>query len=389
MTRKSNRAKARRTRATRTLAEILEEEAHQQRQQRPPPPAQPHRMQPQPRRVQPQQNWVQHQHQHQRQPQRQQQHPQHQPPPPPPPQAQQQQQQHYVQLQELQDEIQQQQENLIHEHEVEMQEIERYFHVRLPMGTESLRTVEEVRQYSHRRHARDGEVIRRCQVFLQQLIDLKALLRQLELDREERVQLRERRHLVQSQLHTLLDSILRLNQLFYLKLEEYLDRVMYQVLQYASAMDQENEEMRLWLHSIRSDPDVMNSMARYNIKQCEQIHYRTSPGRVRPLTLISNTDWCDDVTSKVSQLVVDFGNEEVVRIDDNNVCCIICLVEYQVGDDIYRNATKDVLSDTGVTCNHFFHKGCISQWLCTTSSDYHRRTSCPCCRNHFSIHEVS
>ena len=290
MTRKSNRSKTRSTRTTsRTLAEVLEEEANQR-------PQRPLQQEQQPQPQQQQQHVSQRQglpqpRQQQVLPQPQQRvQPQHWPQLPRLPL---QQRQHHVRLEQILNEIQQQQQNVIQEHEVEVQEVERYFHLRPPIGTESLRAVEEVRQYSHRRHARDGQVIRRCQEFLQQLIDLKSLLRQVHLDREERVILRQRRHLVQSQLHALLDSILQLNQLYYLKLEEYLDRVLYQVLQYASNMDRDNEEMQQWIHSIRSDPNVMDSMTRYNNKQRvpheETLYYRTSPGRVRPLT--SNSDW--------------------------------------------------------------------------------------------------
>ena len=385
MTRKSNRTQARRTR-TRTLAEILEEESNQRVRQPPllPPPPPPAQGQP---------------HSHlQQQPL--QQHP--------PPQLQQQRRQFenqlhriLVLLEKLHDEIQQRQQSVISQHEQDVLELEQHINMQASIGAESLRSVEQVRQFSRRRHQRDGHVIRSCQDFLQQIINLKDVFREAHLEREASADLRRRRHRIQSQLHILLDSILHLNQQFYVNLEEYLDRVLYQVMQYASAMEQESQEIQEWVQSLRTDPDIIDSLARYS-KQFGHV-YRSSHGRVMESTITSSiVKECTDSTSEMGysrnkcdiniksiplRLVIDFGNDEMEPTEEKNACCIICLMDYQNGDDICRNAAKEVSSVDVTPCNHFFHKGCISQWLQTSSSHYHRRTSCPCCRNYFSIHD--
>lgn len=49
-------------------------------------------------------------------------------------------------------------------------------------------------------------------------------------------------------------------------------------------------------------------------------------------------------------------------VDDEEQCCAICLVEYEVGEDIRC-----------LPCNHEFHKGCVDAWLGNNAS-------CPACR---------
>lgn len=56
----------------------------------------------------------------------------------------------------------------------------------------------------------------------------------------------------------------------------------------------------------------------------------------------------------------DFG------LEDDDDCCPICLVEYEVGDDIRC-----------LPCNHEFHKSCVDPWLSNNAS-------CPACRHSLS-----
>lgn len=52
--------------------------------------------------------------------------------------------------------------------------------------------------------------------------------------------------------------------------------------------------------------------------------------------------------------------------NDDEDCCQICLVEYEVGDDIRC-----------LPCNHEFHKSCVDPWLA-------QNASCPACRHSLS-----
>jgi Ring finger domain len=73
-------------------------------------------------------------------------------------------------------------------------------------------------------------------------------------------------------------------------------------------------------------------------------------------------------SSTHSPLVADFGESSVFTIQDDHTACTICLLEYEHGDHVQRSST----------CNHIFHKRCITEWLKTGKSE------CPCCRSVFN-----
>ena len=50
--------------------------------------------------------------------------------------------------------------------------------------------------------------------------------------------------------------------------------------------------------------------------------------------------------------------------------CTICLKQYEINEEICWSHNPD--------CNHFFHRGCIEEWLL-------RHNECPCCRNNYMI----
>lgn len=60
--------------------------------------------------------------------------------------------------------------------------------------------------------------------------------------------------------------------------------------------------------------------------------------------------------------------EDSDHSDDEFRTCPICLTEYEDGDEISWSHNKH--------CNHFFHRGCISEWLLS-------HEECPCCRLDF------
>jgi hypothetical protein len=59
-------------------------------------------------------------------------------------------------------------------------------------------------------------------------------------------------------------------------------------------------------------------------------------------------------------------NRSDFSFEDEEECCPICLVEYEVGDDIRC-----------LPCNHEFHKSCVDPWL-------GHNASCPACRHSLS-----
>jgi hypothetical protein len=60
------------------------------------------------------------------------------------------------------------------------------------------------------------------------------------------------------------------------------------------------------------------------------------------------------------------GNDEYG--DTERDCCVICLVEYQDGDEISWSHN--------ISCDHAFHRDCIIEWLLTSYE-------CPCCRRNY------
>lgn len=72
-------------------------------------------------------------------------------------------------------------------------------------------------------------------------------------------------------------------------------------------------------------------------------------------------------------LTADFGDRQVTPVDETS--CSICLIEYQHGDTVQRNA----FHESSFTCNHIFHPDCISTWI-----ERSRKSECPCCRNPFA-----
>lgn len=74
-----------------------------------------------------------------------------------------------------------------------------------------------------------------------------------------------------------------------------------------------------------------------------------------------------------SNLLADFGDDEVCTLKET--ACTICLVEYEHGEEVQRNGFYSV---EGTTCEHMFHRDCISTWI-----ERSGKAECPCCRRPF------
>jgi E3 ubiquitin-protein ligase DOA10 len=77
---------------------------------------------------------------------------------------------------------------------------------------------------------------------------------------------------------------------------------------------------------------------------------------------------------RVNFLSVDFGDNEVFAIEENS--CTICLIEYQHGDEVQRNA----FNEESKVCDHIFHPECITEWI-----EQSNNSECPCCRSPFAV----
>jgi hypothetical protein len=101
----------------------------------------------------------------------------------------------------------------------------------------------------------------------------------------------------------------------------------------------------------------------------------------------------DDIDLNANSSSLDGGSTRILSADfgDNNVhpmeegSCSICLINYQHGDRIQRNAF-DCFGDCDHSnikdrCDHVFHPECISSWIKTNTGD----GECPICRRPFVL----
>eukprot|EP00252_Welwitschia_mirabilis_P010217 TRINITY_DN2338_c0_g1_i1.p1 TRINITY_DN2338_c0_g1~~TRINITY_DN2338_c0_g1_i1.p1 ORF type:complete len:169 (-),score=22.71 TRINITY_DN2338_c0_g1_i1:634-1140(-) len=63
--------------------------------------------------------------------------------------------------------------------------------------------------------------------------------------------------------------------------------------------------------------------------------------------------------------VREFGDLAGTFDDKDDVCCAVCLMEFQKADEIRQL----------INCNHIFHSSCLDKWL-----DHDQKT-CPLCRS--------
>ena len=96
---------------------------------------------------------------------------------------------------------------------------------------------------------------------------------------------------------------------------------------------------------------------------------------------------------KNTHLSVDFGDFEILPLEETS--CSICLLEYEHGEIVQRNASNGLpyhcstrrshQNSTATNqsldmnqCDHIFHKNCITKWM---KSNVHHE--CPICRRAF------
>ncbi len=101
-----------------------------------------------------------------------------------------------------------------------------------------------------------------------------------------------------------------------------------------------------------------------------------------------------DLSIRNVQLSVDFGDFEILPMKD--LSCPICLVEYEHGELVQRNAfngqyyanycrSSNASADANQSvdinlCDHIFHKNCITEWMHSSL-----KTECPICRRFFCV----
>ena len=96
-----------------------------------------------------------------------------------------------------------------------------------------------------------------------------------------------------------------------------------------------------------------------------------------------------DADNKASIILsADFGDNNVHPMEETS--CSICLIKYQHGDRIQRNAfdgygdsdaSNNHSSDLKNRCDHVFHPECITSWIKTNTGD----GECPICRRPFIL----
>ena len=144
---------------------------------------------------------------------------------------------------------------------------------------------------------------------------------------------------------------------------------------------------------------VTNSDVRLSTEASAPIQHRTAMGNILIDDDNNNNDNDEDeidlnassssadggMTSTCKILSADFGDDNVHPIEETS--CSICLVNYQHGDRIQRNAFacfddgNKNSNNNKDRCDHVFHPECISSWVKTNTGD----GECPICRRPFIL----
>ena len=75
-----------------------------------------------------------------------------------------------------------------------------------------------------------------------------------------------------------------------------------------------------------------------------------------------------DKQSRTSSSVARFIYQSLRSKNETQTCCEICLMDYEVGDEVCFSPNKD--------CTHAFHTECIADWLL-------KNNTCPVCRQDY------
>lgn len=134
----------------------------------------------------------------------------------------------------------------------------------------------------------------------------------------------------------------------------------------------------------------------------EHIQHRTAMGNILiddddnhndteedEIDLNASSSSADGGGTRCIILSADFGDNNVHPIEETS--CSICLINYQHGDRIQRNAfdgygdgdhhSNHINSNLKDRCDHVFHPECITSWIRTNTGD----GECPICRRPFIL----
>jgi Ring finger domain len=237
---------------------------------------------------------------------------------------------------------------------------------------ESLPLLQKMLQWLDRRQEKDRRVTQCRRFQKKQIAEVKEVLRQMELEKGEIDVYSEKAVRIRLQFYFVVETTYYVHLQSLQKLKCHLDLMLLHIVS-------ENEATR----SLR---DVIQACANHVTSMYPQINdmgenYRLSRGCVisKELTNVQLQQNRDEGTSLT--MMVHFCDGETVPVDEDKYC-IICLTDYQDGDDVFRNANEQ-LPGAPIICNHFFHEKCISKWIKRNEG-----SSCPCCREQFLINST-
>jgi hypothetical protein len=82
-----------------------------------------------------------------------------------------------------------------------------------------------------------------------------------------------------------------------------------------------------------------------------------------------NTTSTEEEEEEVIDSLLEFDPKTMIRRSHIlKTCCDICMLDYEIGDEISESKNLD--------CDHIFHKECILDWM-------QKRHTCPCCRRNY------
>jgi hypothetical protein len=116
-----------------------------------------------------------------------------------------------------------------------------------------------------------------------------------------------------------------------------------------------------------ADPIVVmiDTSVNWDVERGGSIDVHSQESLESSIAVSHSTSPCDD--KKDDDIESNHG--AVILLDlKSNPTCDICLMEYQIGDEVTISRNPD--------CLHIFHKACIIEWL-------RKRQTCPCCRRNY------
>ncbi|MCL7024935.1 hypothetical protein MKW94_023144 [Papaver nudicaule] len=124
------------------------------------------------------------------------------------------------------------------------------------------------------------------------------------------------------------------------------------------------KNMLKWVVQVMSG--IENSSS--NFEEEDARNEEEQPSETRKISVTLYKSLCDERSSRVCKSSSDDENNNNDSSGSFRSCsvveCCVCLHKFKADEEVSE-----------LSCNHFFHKGCLKKWL------DHKHSTCPLCRS--------